>query len=62
MSVLNHLPPPLPLAAAQFIQFGDCIFSSPEFLTANALIGLAGLESPGLYATASNTPKPRARA
>src|SRR6516165_6068910 len=50
MSFLNYLqPPPLPLPSAQSIQFGNWIFSPPELLTANTLLGLGGLQSPGLY-------------
>ncbi len=39
------LPPP----ATQTIRFSDCVFSCPEPLTSNTLLGLGGVESPGLY-------------
>jgi hypothetical protein len=40
------VPPP---AAAPNIRFGDWVFSPPELVTTNTLLGLGGLESPGLY-------------
>ena len=39
----------MPPFAAPSIRFGDWIFSAPEPVTSNALLGLGGLESPGLY-------------
>lgn len=39
------LPPP----AAQSIRFGDWVFSAPEPVTSNGLLGLGGLESRGVY-------------
>jgi hypothetical protein len=47
MNLLNYLPPPP--AAGQSIRFGDWGFSSPELLIGDGLLGLGGLESPGLY-------------
>jgi hypothetical protein len=38
--------PPL---AAQSIHFGEWIFTSPQLMTGNTLLGLGSLESPGLY-------------
>jgi hypothetical protein len=38
-----------PFPPAQTIRFGDWIFSAPETVTGRTLLGLGGLESPGLY-------------
>ena len=45
-NLFSQLMPP---SGAPSIRFGDWIFSAPEPVTSNALLGLGGLESPGLY-------------
>lgn len=40
----------VPPAAAQSIRFGNWVFSAPAPVTSNDLLGLGGLESPGVYA------------
>jgi hypothetical protein len=41
---------------APSIRFGDCIFSPPEPVTNSALLGMGGLESPGLYVVMAYAP------
>ena len=52
----NLFSPLLPPPAASSIRFGDWIFSAPEPVTSNALLGLGGLESPGLYVVMAYDP------
>jgi hypothetical protein len=52
-SLFSQLVPP---PAAQSIRFGDCIFSAPELVTSNTLIGIGGIESPGLYVVMAYDP------
>ena len=45
----NFFSPLAPPPAANSIRFGDSVFSGPEPVTGNSLLGLGGLQSPGLY-------------